>query len=51
MFFSSIPSQRAVDALASTRLAAFWLDRPERPASMPELVGSQHADLLASFHH
>lgn len=46
MFFSSIPSQRAVDALASTRLAAFWLDRPERPASMPELVGSEHADLL-----
>ena len=46
MFFSSIPSQRAVEALSSTRLAPFWLDRPDRPASVPELVGSEHADLL-----
>lgn len=46
MFFSSIPSQRAVEALTSTRLAPFWLDRPDRPASVPELVGSEHADLL-----
>jgi glycine/D-amino acid oxidase-like deaminating enzyme len=46
MFFSNSPSAAALAALTSTRPAAYWLDRPERPGAAPELVGNERADLL-----
>jgi glycine/D-amino acid oxidase-like deaminating enzyme len=46
MFFSNTPSQAALRALEGTARSVYWLDRPERPAATPELVGSEHADLV-----
>lgn len=46
MQFVNTPGPEALAALADTRHAAFWLDRPERPSAAPELVGAERADLL-----
>lgn len=46
MQFSNTPSPDAIASLARTRHSAYWLDRPERPAPAPELVGIERADLL-----
>jgi glycine/D-amino acid oxidase-like deaminating enzyme len=46
MQFRNTPGPDAMASLSDVRHSAFWLDRPERPATAPELVGSDRADLL-----
>ncbi len=46
MQFRNTAGTDALAALADTRQSVFWLDRPERPAAAPELVGAERADLL-----
>jgi glycine/D-amino acid oxidase-like deaminating enzyme len=44
--FRNDPGPDAIASLADTRHSVYWLDRSERPASAPKLVGSERADLL-----
>jgi glycine/D-amino acid oxidase-like deaminating enzyme len=44
--FRNHPGPDAIASLADTRHSVYWLDRPERPAAAPPLVGSERTDLL-----
>ena len=44
--FRNTPGPDALASLAGTRHAFYWLDRAERPALAPELVGADTTDLL-----
>ena len=46
MQFRNTPSPDALTALSDVRPAAFWLDRPDRPAVLPPVAGRIHADLV-----
>ncbi|MEI8082354.1 MAG: FAD-dependent oxidoreductase [Actinomycetes bacterium] len=46
MQFRNTAGTDALAALADTRQSVFWLDRQDRPAVAPELVGAERADLL-----
>jgi glycine/D-amino acid oxidase-like deaminating enzyme len=46
MFFSNTPTASAHSALEGAKRSVYWLDRAERPAATPELIGSEQADLV-----
>ena len=46
MIFRDTPGPQALAALEHLRPSVFWLDRPERPAPLPALVGATRTDLL-----
>jgi glycine/D-amino acid oxidase-like deaminating enzyme len=45
MPFTTEPSARAIEAVASAKHAVYWLDRDDRPSARPELTGIHNADL------